>query len=390
VDFARMRSARRARLREAMAVAGLDAVVLLGPSNQEYAGIRQPAADAMRMHHEPVVVVVTATGDAPWVWTGFPEGLPDEVPDSQVGGPLLLEFPEAVTALARALHDLLPGGGRLGIDELTSPMLGVFPALLDGIELCDATLATGAARILKTPDEIACLRHSQRINEIAMYDVEAALRPGVRQNELSGLFLRRVFELGASSSIIDPIWNLTPLSIAAGSLTANADVGFPLASNDRFLREGDLILCDTGITWMGYHSDFGKTWICSVDPRPTPAQRECYVRWCEVMDAVYGAIKPGATCGDLVRTAATVEPKHSLRHFYLGHGAGCDSSEAPFIGSDLGIEFDDTVQLAEGMVFVLEPVIWRDGVGGYRSEEIVVVTEDGFDRLTTYGYTPFA
>ena len=41
------------------------------------------------------------------------------------------------------------------------------------------------------------------------------------------------------------------------------------------------------------------------------------------------------------------------------------------------------------MVFVLEPVVWRDGVGGYRSEEIVVVTDDGFDKLTTYGYTPF-
>ena len=372
-----------------MAATGLDAVVLLGPSNQEYAGIRQPAADAMRMHHEPVVVVVTAMDEAPWVWTGFPEGVPPEVPDDHVRGPLLLEFSEAIDVLARQLRDLVPRGGRLGIDEFTSPMLGVLPALMEGVELGDASAATGAARIQKTPDEIACLRHSQRINEVAMYDVEAAIRPGVRQNELSGIFLRRVFELGASSSIIDPIWNLTPLSIAAGSLTANADVGFPLASNDRFLREGDLILCDTGITWMGYHSDFGKTWICSVYPHPTPGQRECFTRWCEVMDAVYGAIKPGVTCGDLVRAAASVEPKHSLRHFYLGHGAGCDSSEAPFIGSDLGIEFDDTVVLAEGMVFVLEPVIWRDGVGGYRSEEIVVVTDGGFDRLTTYGYTPF-
>jgi Xaa-Pro aminopeptidase len=41
-------------------------------------------------------------------------------------------------------------------------------------------------------------------------------------------------------------------------------------------------------------------------------------------------------------------------------------------------------------VFVLEPVIWQDGVGGYRSEEVVVVTEDGYERLSTYGYTPFA
>jgi Xaa-Pro aminopeptidase len=108
-----------------------------------------------------------------------------------------------------------------------------------------------------------------------------------------------------------------------------------------------------------------------------------------VIEAVYATIKPGATCGDLVRAAASVEPKHAFRHFYLGHGAGCDSGEAPFIGSDLGIDYDDTVELVPGMVFVLEPVVWREGVGGYRSEEIVVVTDDGFEKLTTYGYTPF-
>ena len=62
----------------------------------------------------------------------------------------------------------------------------------------------------------------------------------------------------------------------------------------------------------------------------------------------------------------------------------------PFIGSDLGIAFDDTIELAAGMTFVLEPVVWRDGVGGYRSEELIVVTDDGFERLSRYGYTPFA
>ena len=35
------------------------------------------------------------------------------------------------------------------------------------------------------------------------------------------------------------------------------------------------------------------------------------------------------------------------------------------------------------------PVVWRDGIGGYRSEELVVVTADGFEQLTRYGYSPF-
>src|SRR5881227_4460941 len=92
VDFARMRGERRARLRDAMAANGFDALVLIGPSNQEYAGIRQPTADAMRMHHEPVVVIISSRpDDAPFVWTPFPEGVPDDVPLDHLHGPLLLE-----------------------------------------------------------------------------------------------------------------------------------------------------------------------------------------------------------------------------------------------------------------------------------------------------------
>ena len=45
--------------------------------------------------------------------------------------------------------------------------------------------------------------------------------------------------------------------------------------------------------------------------------------------------------------------------------------------------------LAPGMVFVLEPIAWADGTGGYRGEEIVVVTEGGWMPLTAYPYDPY-
>jgi Xaa-Pro aminopeptidase len=388
-DLPRMRFERRERLLEAMAREGLDGLILLGPSNQEYAGISRPCADAMRMHYEPVLVLVPASGATLQVWTGAPEGVPPEIPREQVHAPLALEFDAGMARLAGALREALPGARRLGIDELTGPMLARLPGLLPGVELCDGSGAIAMARLRKTRDEVECIRGAQRRNEEAMLDVQRSLRPGIRQTELSAIFLRRVFELGATSNIIDPVWSLTPRSLAAGTITANGDVGFPLASDDRFLREGDLVLSDTGITWNGYHSDFGKTWICSVDPEPGPALRGCFERWSELLAAVREAIRPGASCGDLVRAAARIEKKHALSHFYLGHGLGCDSSEAPFIGSDLGLAFDDGVELQVGMVFVLEPVVWRDGVGGYRSEEIVHVTQDGHERLTSYGYSPF-
>ena len=387
IDGTRLRDARRARLRDAMSATGIEALVLLGPANQEYAGVTRPFADAMRVHYEPAVVIVPID-DLPHVWTPFAEGATG-LPDDHVHRELPIEYDEGVDALAGALRALVPGARRVGIDELTSPMIEMLPARLPHVELVDAALATGPARLQKTPDEIECLRGAQCINEIAMVDVEAAVRPGVRQNELSALFFRRCFELGTTWSCIDPIWSITPLTRAGGTRTTNGEVGFPLASNDRFLREGDLVLPDTGIVWRGYHSDFGKTWICGVDPTPTPAQRDCYLRWREVIEAAYAAIKPGRTCGDVVRDVIAVEPSYRLEHFYLAHGAGCDSAEPPFLGSELGLDYEDTVELLSGMTFVLEPVIWHDGVGGYRSEEVVAVTDGGYERLSTYGYSPF-
>ena len=381
-----MHAERRARLRDAMSVQVVDGLVLLGPSNVEYAGVTQPCADAMRMHHEPVVVLLGASGPA-HVCTRFAEGVDD---GDDIAPPIATETPAGVEQLAGRVRDLFRAGSRIGIDEYTSAMLNELGPALSGYELIDASNVTGAARITKTADEIACQREAQRINEVAMYDVERALVPGVRQNELTALFLRRIFELGATANIIDPIWSLTPRSIASATHTANADVGFPLASDDRFLREGDLILSDTGMAWHGYHSDFGKTWLCSLDPQPSSELRACYHQWRALFDEVCASIRPGATAGDLVRAAQRVEQKYGLSHFYLGHGVGCDSAEMPFIGSDLGLAFDDTIVLAAGMTFVLEPVVWRDGVGGYRSEELVVVTDDGFEQLSNYGYQPFA
>jgi Xaa-Pro aminopeptidase len=143
------------------------------------------------------------------VWTPFPEAVVDVDP-SQVHRELLLEYDEGVDALLLALREIVGRTTRIGFDELTSPMLGRLPAMLPDVEIVDAGAATGPARLCKTRDEIECMRRSQHINELAMYDVEAALRPGVRQNELSAILFRRAFELGVTWSCIDPIWSITP------------------------------------------------------------------------------------------------------------------------------------------------------------------------------------
>ena len=62
--------------------------------------------------------------------------------------------------------------------------------LLEGIEWTDASAVMSSIKVRKTPDEIACIRHAQRITELAMTTALDTLRPGLRQVDLSAAFLR--------------------------------------------------------------------------------------------------------------------------------------------------------------------------------------------------------
>ena len=388
-DLPRMRAERHARLQEQLEVSGLDGLVLLGTNNVNYAtGAQAPACDSGRAALFRSVAVVVRGEKVPHVFTMYEDGVPAEMPWHP---PL---FPDLAGFSPAAMRDLLPAGSRIGVDDQTWPMITGWT----DVEFVSAAPVLGPAKLCKTVDELACIRRAQQINEEAMRDVQPRLRPGIRQTELSAVFLRRVFELGATSNTIDPIWQAMPHSHAEGPWTVHGDVAFPTPTTDRFLRDGEVIWVDTGISYEGYASDFGRTWIVGVDPVPTPAQQRQFELWRQVMDAVLARCKPGATGLELGRAAmAAAAPAGSgparkpwIEHFYLAHGVGTDSAEMPLIGTDLGSAFDEALVLTPGMVLVLEPVIWEDGAGGYRSEDIFAITDDGWVALSDYPFDPFA
>jgi Xaa-Pro dipeptidase len=380
VDFTRLRRERLDKLRAALRADGFDALVLLGQSNVAYAtGARAPAADASLAAHRRMVAVVAVDDEWPHLYTAFGDGVPTELPVDHVHGPLPVETDAGARALAAAWPH-----GRVALDELTVPLY----AALHDRDVGDASASLSAAKIVKTPDEIELIRAAQRINEAAMLDVEAMVRPGVRATELSGRFLRRIFELGASANTVDPIFQVMPDSIDTGPYSATGDLVFPTVTRDCVLERGDVLWVDTGINFHGYASDFGRTWI--VGAEPDAHQRLQFDVWRRILERVLAAIRPGASAADLVRAAGTAYGRRPWpSHLYLGHGIGTDSAEMPLVGTDLGIEFDETLVLAPRMIVVLEPIAWEDGYGGYRAEEIIAVTEDGCERLTDHHYRPF-
>jgi Xaa-Pro aminopeptidase len=391
LDLVRMRRERHARLQREMEQRGLAALWLSGPGHVRYAlGPAVMACDAARATYQRVAALVVRGADAPHLFTPYPEGAPPELPSPCIRPPLYLESDAGVAAALRRVRELLGTAprGALGIDEFSPALFFALRGASD-FELADAAPAVAAAKLCKTPDEIECVRRAQRINERAMLDVQAALRPGLRQSDLTALLLARLWELGASANIIDPIWQVMPESLAQGPYTTHGGVAFPTCTTDRILRQGDVIWVDTGIEYCGYHSDFGRTWIVGADP--TPRQQDQFRRWLDVLRAVLELVRPGVTGAELARAAARANGgvRPWPEHFYLIHGTGTESAEMPVVGTDLGEAFDESVVLEPGMVLVLEPAIWDDGAGGYRSEEIVAVTADGWIPLSAHSYAPY-
>lgn len=391
-DLERMHRERSRRVREVMGEQGLDALVLLGNTNVGYAtGAVWPLADSGRSHFERPVAVVLADDESPHL---FSPVLPDdqlrrELPEDHLHGPAYLDFDEGVQHFAARLAELVPSGAAVGIDEWTHALRRDRSFLFADGDPADGGRVISRAKAVKTPDELACMRAGLRITEEAIAEVQARLAPGVRQTDLTATFLRTIFDAGADANVLDPVWQVMPARIADGPWTTTGDLACPLLSTERELAAGDVLWVDTGVSYAGFHSDFGRTWIVGRDP--DVRQRSQFDRWRTIMDAVLDVTRAGATAADL--TAAAVEAaggtKPWMPHFYLGHGLGIDSAEMPYVGSDIGEAFDATLVLEAGMVLVLEPLVWDDGHAGYRAEEVLLITEDGWEPMTDYPYDPF-
>ena len=394
-DPGRMGSERLGRLRDQMRAQGVDGAVLMHGPHVTYAtGHVGDAVDASHANHRRAVAVVGAA-DGPARLHAHGEAGEAVAAGADLGVALWPELDDGAGAVGAAVVEVLGdvAGRRVAVDAVTGAMARA--GVLDGAELVDASRVLVPARVIKTADELACIDRSQRHTERAMAEARAACVPGVTRAEVAGVFLAALREGDSEPDLayrneIDPIFQPMPTRRDGGPRTSTGHVAFPTGVDNPVFEEGDLVWVDAGVAWRGYMSDFGCTWVPGRDP--SAAEQSLFDRWMAVLEASLAAVRPGATLGDVGRAARAVEPDETpwLPQFYLAHGTGLESAEMPMAGTDLGQAFDDGYELAEGMVLVFEPVIWVDGVGGYRAEEVVAVTGDGWRRLGRgHHYEPF-
>lgn len=147
---------------------------------------------------------------------------------------------------------------------------------------------------------------------------------------------------------------------------------------ERRLREGDLLLFDTGATVEGYCSDLTRTVVLGSASR---WQREVHAAVLAARNAAVALLAPGRATREVDRAA-----REALRetgwddHFghSTGHGIGLEVHERP------RLHRDSEQTLREGNVVTIEPGVYLPGRGGIRVEDDVLVEEGGGRVLTDH------
>ncbi len=277
------------------------------------------------------------------------------------------EVAEVARGLIPAVGELL-AGRRIGFEEQHLPH-ALYRAFVDaGVDAQPTTGLVEGLRAVKDADELATMRRASALSD----DVFAALAQerfsGRSERELAWWIERSFRESGAEGVSFDAV-------VGAGA-TAASPHAIP---GDDPIEPGVLVVVDAGCVLDGYCSDCTRTFaVGEISER----LEELYALCLEAQLAGLAAVRAGVAGSDADAASRTLIAEAGLGAAYghgMGHGVGLQIHEAP----TLRPESTDTLEA--GNVVSVEPGIYLpDEEAGVRIEDLVIVTDDGAERLTHF------
>jgi Xaa-Pro aminopeptidase len=233
-----------------------------------------------------------------------------------------------------------------------------------GVELAPTKDLVEKLRRRKDAEEVSLLREAIRIGDEAFSWILDRLAPGRTEREIALDLDVEMRRRGADSISFDPI-------VGSGPLSAHIHH----TPSDRELETGDIVLLDFGARWQGYCSDLTRTVVLGA---ASDHQKEVYATVLASQSAGIDAIAPGATGIQVDAAARSVIDDAGYGQTFghgLGHGVGLDIHEQPRLHKTS----EDTLDVAD--VVTVEPGIYETGIGGIRIEDCVLVTSEGSEVL---------
>jgi Xaa-Pro aminopeptidase len=285
---------------------------------------------------------------------------------------------------------------ELGIERVVVPPsfpLGHADHLrANGIEVAVERELFNDRRRAKNETEIAGIRRAQRACEAALDASRELLRraqPNGAGLEVDGEPLtceriKRVIEdvfadhdvEGSDMIVAHGPQTAVGHNMGSGQIAPNEPIVFDLFPRDKA---------------TGCYSDMTRTYVVG---EPSDEVKEWHALVKRALETSTAGLMPGVNGRTLFeqvceqfqeagyKTQLNKDPGEVLEDGFfhsLGHGVGLEVHELPSLGRS-------GQELVPGDVVTIEPGLYRSGYGGLRLEDIVLVTDDGYEVLTDYPY----
>lgn len=234
------------------------------------------------------------------------------------------------------------------------------------VEMQPAGKQWDALRRRKDTSEIHLMATAASIADSALEHCRSLLGSGISERDFRDEIEYAMRRLGADGPSYETI-------VASGPDNAARPHHRPTRT---MIEEGHTVVIDVGALVDGYHSDMTRSFVVG---EMTSEQREIYDAVERSQQAGIELVGPGTPVQEIDHACRKVLQDAGLAEFFThgtGHGVGLAIHEEPFLNHV------STAILEPGDVVTVEPGVYRRGFGGFRVEDLVVVTDTGFRLLT--------
>ncbi|MNI42233.1 putative peptidase [compost metagenome] len=347
-----MASTRVIRLREAMALQNMEAVLITGDVNRRYlTGFTGSSG------------YVVITSQKAYLLTDF--RYMTQAAEQAAGFEIVEHGPSVSDSVKELL--LSEQVSKVGFeqDNVVFSTYRKYEEDLKPIELIPVSSLVEDLRMYKDNEELKLMKDAAALVDRTFLHMLSVLKPGESERDMALELETFMRKNGASGPSFETI-------MASGERSA---LPHGVAS-DRLLQNGDLITMDFGALMNGYCSDITRTVALG---EPSAKLREIYDIVLEAQLHTLEFLRPGMTGREADALARDVITRYGYGDQFghsTGHGLGMEVHEAPRVS-----KLSDQI-LKPGMVVTVEPGIYIPGLGGVRIEDDVVITETGVTRLT--------
>ena len=277
------------------------------------------------------------------------------------------EVVQTARGLIPAVGELL-AGRRIQVEEQHLPH-AFYRALVDaGVDAVPASGLVESLRAVKDEGEIALLQRASGLSDEIFAALAEERFSGRSERELAWWIERSFREGGAEGVAFEAV-------VGAGATAASPHA----VPGDTPIEPGVLVVVDAGCLFDGYCSDCTRTFaVGEISER----LHELYALCLEAQLAGLEAVAPGVHGRDADAASRSLIEAQGLGWAYghgMGHGVGLQIHEAPTLRPE------STDVLEAGNVVSVEPGIYLpEESAGVRIEDLVLVTDDGRERLTRF------